>query len=81
MHPRTEYNRCWREKNKERLKVEKAKYDLDHKDQRKDYKVLQGIKDRAEKKGVPFDLELTDITEYSICPVFGYVLELSLIHI
>ena len=75
MHPRAEYNRRWREKNKERLKAEKAQYDADHKEDRKDYKVLQVIKDRAKKKGIPFDLELSDISTYSVCPVFGYVLE------
>jgi hypothetical protein len=75
MHPRTEYNRRWREKNKDRLKAEKAKYDLEHKEERKDYKVLQSIKDRAKKKGIAFDLDLSDILEYSVCPVFGYALE------
>lgn len=74
VHPRTEYNRKWRAKNKERLSISKAIYDKKHSIERKDVKVLYGIRERARKKGLACDLTLEDISEYSVCPVFGFEL-------
>lgn len=74
VHPRTEYNRKWRAKNIERLRVSKAAYDKEHNFERKDAKVLSGIRERARKKGLEFDLTLEDVSEYSVCPVFGFEL-------
>jgi hypothetical protein len=74
MHPRTEYNRKWREKNIERLRIQKAAYDKAHSFERKDEKVLAGIRERARKKGLDFNLTLEDVSEYSVCPVFGFEL-------
>lgn len=72
---RAEYNRQWRAKNTDRLKKEKALYDKENRAARREYKVLQGIKQRAVEKGLEFDLELEDITQYSICPVLGIELK------
>jgi hypothetical protein len=74
VHPRTEYNRRWREKNIERLRIQKAAYDKAHSFERKDEKVLSGIRERARKKGLEFNLTLEDVSEYSVCPVFGFEL-------
>lgn len=74
MHPRTEYNRKWREKNIERLRIQKAAYDAAHNFERKDEKVLSGIRERARKKGLAFNLTLENVSKYSVCPVFGFEL-------
>lgn len=75
VHPRTEYNRRWRAKNIDRLKKEKAEYDKQHREERREYRVLQGIKQRAAEKGIDFDLTLEDISNFSVCPVFGIELK------
>lgn len=56
---RKEYTR----KNKEK----KKEYNI----QRRDNNSLSGIKRRAKLKGIPFDLTLEDVSNYSVCPVFG----------
>lgn len=75
VHPRTEYNRQWRAKNIDRLKKEKAEYDKKNRVARRDYKVLQGIKQRALLGGLEFDLSLEDVSNFSFCPVFGFELK------
>jgi hypothetical protein len=73
-HPRTAYNREWRKQHIERLRISKAAYDKEHSFERKGDKVLSGIKQRAKQKGIPYDLTLEDISNYSVCPVFGFEL-------
>lgn len=77
MKTRAEYNRTYREKHKERLKLVKAEYDKKYNAENKDKKVLNGIKQRAKDNNLEFNLELADINSFSVCPVFGFVLERS----
>ena len=77
MKTRYEYNKTYREKHKDRLKIVKAEYDKKYNAENKDKKVLNGIKQRAKDNNLDFDLTLDDINNFSVCPVFGFVLERS----
>ena len=47
----------------------------DAREERREYSVWQGIKGRAKKKGLGFDLKVADIDPPEFCPVFGFRLK------
>lgn len=66
-----EANRRYSEKHKEKLRERNLKYRLAH----PEITVLQGAKGRAKKKGLEFNLEPSDISIPTICPILGIKLE------
>lgn len=68
---RKEYNKKWSKDNKDKLSTYGKKW----RESNKDKCVFRGIRTRARRLGVPFDLELEDITNYDTCPIFGFKLE------
>ena len=77
-----EYHRQWYEDHKEEKLVKNAKWKEDNKDHYKqsernryerDYATImwRNAKERAVKKGIPFDIEVEDIIIPTVCPVLG----------
>ena len=66
-----EYNRSYSKKyyveNKEKLKA--------YASSRKEERMFSSIRSRARQKGIDFNLDLEDIKNYNICPVFGFELK------
>lgn len=62
----------WREENKESIKLKKIEKRKE--DPRKT--MIYSAKHRAQKKGLPFDIELDDIVIPEYCPVLNIKLEL-----
>ncbi len=60
---RVEYQRAWRTKNKD--------YFLRYYRERTAEGMLRRARDRAQKKGIPFDLTLEDIVIPARCPILG----------
>jgi hypothetical protein len=60
---------------KEATKERMDKWYKEHREQNKDSQALRCIKHRAKKQEIDFDLSLEDISTYTTCPVFGWVLE------
>lgn len=84
-----EHQRKYRSKNRERVLAANKEYYLKNKEfirnSSKRYResnkeillpraILNGIRRRAKERGIPFDLEISDITPPECCPVFGIML-------
>jgi hypothetical protein len=61
------YLEKWREENRNHIK--------EYYENNKDRSTLDSIRTRAKRSGLPFDIDLEDINNYDICPVFGFKLE------
>ena len=58
------------EKNKEKFSINQKIYRKENKPKFPEKYLLWGIKYRAKKKGIPFNLDLDDIIIPEVCPVF-----------
>lgn len=77
-----QYNKEWREKNKDYLLEYNRKYHQDNKEYYKEYRLknrekfmVRDAKRRAKLQGVPFDIVEEDITIPEYCPILGIKLE------
>lgn len=61
-----EYQRQWAAQNPERIKAAQARYRSNRK-----RTMLNGAKNRAKRRGVPFALTIEDIQIPEFCPVLG----------
>lgn len=67
MYIRQEYNKKWKQENRERHNAHTQKW----RDNNRTKLMFIGAKARAKKKGIPFDIELSDIVIPKKCPVLG----------
>ena len=72
-----EYQKEYRKSHKEEIKNYHKTYNLKHRDRLR----LEGIKKRASKKGLEFNLELADISYPEYCPVLNIKLERQFGHL
>ena len=77
-----EYQKKYYEENREHIReYRRKKYEYNKAYHKKYYEenrpkmVLTGIRHRARRLGVPFDLTVEDIESYNTCPVFGFKME------
>jgi hypothetical protein len=75
---RREYNKEWRNTNKEHVKNYIEDKYKDYADHSATYRIkhpervyVQWLKDRAKKKGLEFNIDKTDIDIPIICPILG----------
>lgn len=66
-----EYSKKYYEKNRENILKQKKEYNKGRISER----LLANLKQRAKKKNLPFDLEVSDIEGVVECPVFGFELK------
>ena len=66
-----EYNREYYKNNREAILKRKKEYNKGRMAER----LLANLKQRAKKKNLPFDLEVSDIEGVVECPVFGFELK------
>ena len=70
----TKFNKkVWYEANKERCSEKCREWRISNQER----VLLNGAKNRAEKRGIPFNLELEDINIPEYCPVLGLKLEIG----
>jgi len=83
-----EYDRKYREANKERIQEWNRKYREANKEKRREYdrewrkanielSKLYSSKRRAEKEGLPFDLKIEDLEVPEKCPILGLELKVG----
>jgi hypothetical protein len=66
-----EYNKEYYKKNREAIIEKKKAYNKGRPAER----LLSNLKQRAKRKQLPFDLDISDIEGVSHCPVFGFELK------
>lgn len=66
-----EYNREYYLKHREEIIEKKKEYNKGRVSER----LLANLKQRAKKKNLPFDLDLSDLEGTTYCPVFGFELK------
>lgn len=74
------------EKNKEHIKAKSKQWSIDNKERKaqssieyrltfKEKALLKAAKQRADKNGIPFNIEISDIIIPKYCPILGVTLE------
>lgn len=74
-HRQESIKRALKNINKDRVKTNKYKRELNRKNPR-NY-ILQHVRGRAKKLGLPFDLTIDDIVIPDVCPILGIALAIS----
>lgn len=77
-----EYNKQWREKNKERLREYNRQYHLNNKHYAREYRLrnietfmIKEARKRAIERNIPFDITKEDIIIPTFCPILNIKLE------
>lgn len=69
---KVEYKREWRKKNRDKLLAKNREYQKNRLDTNLNYRLshlFSGVKSRAKKKNIEFDIELSEIKWPKTCPV------------
>lgn len=72
---RAEYGRKYRSENKDKIATKAKEYNRKYRSENRDYFSLIDIRTRAKRRGLPFNLDINDLTSPKVCPILG--LELS----
>lgn len=75
MTNRKEYQRQWKEKNREAVRNYSRTYNRKWVQEKYEKHLINQVRHRCKKKGIPFNLEVEDIIIPSHCPVLGFPLK------
>lgn len=66
-----EYHKEWWVRNRDRLRDTRTQYERTYKEENNDKRLFNTCKSRAKKKGLEFNLEISDIKIPDVCPILG----------
>ena len=78
-HRQREIDRAKRSQNKDRVKTNKYKRELNRKNPAGNK--LQHIRSKAKAENIPFNLTIEDIVIPSVCPILGIPLQINDVHV